>query len=88
MYSHLVYAIQIWGSEFDTNIKKMPGPLSASVPIFSKLEILKLNIFIFQISRFIHNCLNSNIIFKTCSNLMRFTTSTKDQIAHNMNVTI
>ena len=38
----------------------MPGPLAASATIFSKLEILKLkDIFIFQISRFIHNYLNS-----------------------------
>ena len=35
----------------------MPGSLATSAPI------LKLgHIFIFQISRFIHNCLNSNII--------------------------
>ena len=56
----------------------MPGPLAASAPIFSKLEILKLNdIFIFQISRFIRNCLNSNIIsnFHTISNY---------QITHNI----
>ena len=56
----------------------MPGPLAASAPIFSKLEILKLkDIFIFQISRFIRNCLNSNIIsnFHTISNY---------QITHNI----
>ena len=79
IYSHLVYAIQIWGSACDTHLMRImvlqeralrlmvyedfndiPGPLAASAPIFAKLEILKLkNIFRFQISRFIHNCLRS-----------------------------
>ena len=59
IYSHLVYAIQIWGSAYDSHLKKIvviqkralrlvayedyndiPGPLAASAPIFSKLEIL------------------------------------------------
>ena len=53
----------------------IPGPLAASAPIFAKLEILKLkDIFIFQISRFIHNCLRSEINnnFIIGSYLMRF----------------
>ena len=82
IYSHLVYAIQVWGSACDTHLKKITvlqkravrlmayedfsdvtGSLASSAPIFAKLEILKLNdIFIFQIARFIHNCLSFNII--------------------------
>ena len=81
IYSHLVYAIQIWGSACDTHLMRImvlqkralglmvyedfndiPSPLTASAPIFAKLEILKLkDICIFQISRFIHNCLRSKI---------------------------
>ena len=110
IYSHLVYVIQIWGSAYDSHLKKiivlqkrslrlivyddyndMPCPLAAFTPIFSKLEILQLNdICIFQISRFIHNCLNlSLVISNTGSNLMRFITTirSKYQIAHNINST-
>ena len=46
----------------------IPGPLAASAPIFSKLEILELSeIFIFHISRFVHNCLKigSNLIIRS-----------------------
>ena len=71
----------------------MPGSLAASAQIFSKLEILKLNdIFIFQISRFIHNCLNSNIIsnfqnwFKV-NEIRNYYTKSNYQIANNINST-
>ena len=103
IYSHLVYAIQVWGSACDTHLKKITvlqkravrlmaygdfsdvtGSLASSATIFAKLEILKLNdIFIFQIARFIHNCLSflSFVIFITGSNLtMRFIITVQDQI--------
>ena len=39
------------------------GHFVSSSPIFAKLEILKLkDIFVFQISRFIHTCLNHDMI--------------------------
>ena len=82
-YSHVVYAIEIWGSACETTLKKIvtlhkrvirlmtykdqfpaiPGPLHPSDLLFSELGLLKLNdIFILQISKFIHKCLNSDII--------------------------
>ena len=83
IYSHLVYAIEVWGFACDTHLSKLqvlqnrsvrlitfkdqipviPGPLHPSTPLFKKLGFLKLNdIFILQISKFIHKCLYCNII--------------------------
>ena len=83
IYSHLVYAIEVWGSACDTHLSNimtqqkrsvrvmsykdqfpdLPGPLYPSTPLFKKLEILKIkDIFLLQISKFIHKCVNSNII--------------------------
>ena len=83
IYSHLVYAIEVWGSACDTHLVKLstlqkrsvrlmtfkdqfpsiPGPLHPSTPLFLKLGIIKINdIFILQISKFVHKCINSNII--------------------------
>ena len=74
IYPHLLYAIQIWGSTFDTNRNKLlvlqkkvvrmitfsdslpdvPGPLAHTLPLFSKLNFLKINdLFKFQVSCFI-----------------------------------
>ena len=86
LYSHLVHAIQVWGSACSTEINKIlvlqkralriithndhfpsvPGPLHPTDPLFHKLEILKIqDIFKFQVSKFIFNCLqlNTPIIF-------------------------
>ena len=113
IYSHLVYAIQIWGSACDTHLMRLmvlqkralrlmvyedfndiPGPLAASAPIFAKLEILKLkDIFIFQISRFIHNCLRSKINnnfhnwFILNNEIHNYHTRSNYQIAFNIIVT-
>ena len=83
IYSHLVYAIEVWGSACDTHLTKLftlqkravrlmtykdqfpaiPGPLHPSNPLFLKLGLLKVkDIFFLQISKFIHKCINSNII--------------------------
>ena len=82
LYSHLVYAIQVWGSACSTEINKIlvlqkralriitrndhfpsvPGPLHPTDPLFHKLEILKIqDIFKFQVSKFIFNCLQLNM---------------------------
>ena len=113
IYSHLVYAIQVWGSACDTHLKKInvlqeravrlmayedvsdvTGSLASSAPIFAKLEILKLNdIFIFQIARFIHNCLSFNIIcnfhnwFKLNNEIHNYCTRSNYQISLNIEVT-
>ena len=72
----------------------IPGPLAASTPIFAKLEILKLkDIFIFQISRFIHNCLRSKINnnfhnwFILNNEIHNYHTRSNYQIAFNIIVT-
>ena len=72
----------------------IPGPLAASAPIFSKLEILKLSeLFIFQISRFVHNCLNSNISsnfenwFKLNNEVHKYHTRSNYHIAQNIDLT-
>ena len=72
----------------------MPGPFAASAPLCSKLEIPKLNeTFIFQISRFILNCLNSNIIsnfqnwFKLNNDIHNYYTRSNYQIEQNINST-
>ena len=83
IYSHLVYAIEVWGSACNTHLYKiliqqkrsvrlmsykdqfpdLPGPLYPSTPLFKNLEILKVkDIFLLQISKFIHKCVNYNII--------------------------
>ena len=82
-YSHVVYAIEVWGSTSNIYINNiitlqkrvvrlmtykdqfpvLPGPLYPSSPLFMELKILKIkDIFILQISKFIHKCLNLNII--------------------------
>ena len=82
-YSHIVYAIEVWGSTGITNLNKiitlqkrvirlmayrdqfpvLPGPLFPSSPLFLELGLLKTNdIFVLQISKFIHKCLNFDII--------------------------
>ena len=41
----------------------IPGPLHPSNPLFLELQILKVNdIFMLQIAKFIHKCINMNII--------------------------
>ena len=41
----------------------IPGPLYPSLPLFLELEFLKVeDIFILQLSKFLHKCLNSDII--------------------------
>ena len=83
IYSHLVYAIEVWGSSCDVHITKIltlqkravrlmtykdqfpaiPGPLHPSNPLFLELGLIKINdIFILQILKFIHKCVNFNII--------------------------
>ena len=83
IYSHLVYAIEIWGSACDTHLRKIltlqkravriidykdqfpviPGPLYPSAPLFVKLSLLRIKgIFILQILKFIHKCINCDII--------------------------
>ena len=83
IYSHLVYAIEVWGSACITHMTKIstlqkrvvrlmtykdqfpdiPGPLYPSSPLFLELEFLKMeDIFILQISKFIHKCINHDII--------------------------
>ena len=82
-YSHITYAIEVWGSTGITNLNKiitlqkrvirlmayrdqfpvLPGPLFPSSPLFRELGLLKTNdIFVLQISKFIHKWLNSDII--------------------------
>ena len=82
-YSHIVYAIEVWGSTSNIYINNiitlqkrvvrlmtykdqfpvLPGPLYPSSPLFMELKLLKIkDIFILQISKFIHKCLNLNII--------------------------
>ena len=79
VYSHLVYAIEVWGSACVTNMTKIltlqtrairlitykdqfptiPGPLYSSEPLFLKLSFLKVeDIFILQVSKFVHKCIN------------------------------
>ena len=59
IYSHIIYAIEVWGSTFKTELNKIlilqkkmtfsdlypdtPGPLCPSDPIFSKLNMLKVS---------------------------------------------
>ena len=83
IYSHLVYAIEVWGSACVTHITKIltlqkrsvrlitykdqfpsiPGPLYPSAPLFLKLSFLKVeDIFILQVSKFVHKCINFDII--------------------------
>ena len=83
IYSHLVYAIEVWGSACDVHITKIltlqkravrlitykdqfptiPGPLHPSNPLFLKLEFIKIkDIFTLQILKFIHKCINYNMI--------------------------
>ena len=83
IYSHLVYAIEVWGFACDVHLKKLltlqkravrlmtykdqfpaiPGPLHPSNPLFLELGLIKVNdIFILQILKFIHKCVNFNII--------------------------
>ena len=82
-YSHVVYAIEVWGSANETILTTIailqkriirlitykdqfpliPGPLIHSSPLFGELGILKIkDVFVLQISKFIHKCVNSNII--------------------------
>ena len=83
VYSHLVYAIEVWGSACVTHMTKIltlqkrairlitykdqfptiPGPLYPSEPLFLKLSFLKVeDIFILQVSKFVHKCINFDII--------------------------
>jgi len=48
---------------FKDQFPAVPGPLHPSNPLFLKLELIKIKyIFILQILKFIHKCINSNII--------------------------
>ena len=70
IYSHIVYCIQSWGNAGGTDLnhililqKNTPGVLQSSDPLFLKLNILKIkDIYLLQISKFIFNCVNNNII--------------------------
>ena len=49
----------VWLMLYDNQFPLIPGPLPASSPLFVKLGLLKLNdIFILQVSMFIHKCLH------------------------------
>ena len=82
-YSHIVYAIEVWGSACEVNLNiiitlqkrvvrlmayrdqfpVLPGPLFPSLPLFFELGLLNVkDVFVLQISKFIHKCLNFNII--------------------------
>ena len=84
-------ALRLMGYEDFNDIQ---GPLAAPAPIFAKLEILKLkDIFIFQIARFIHNCLRSKINnnfhnwFILNNEIHNYHTRSNYQIAFNIIVT-
>ena len=62
----------------------IPGPLPASNPIFSKLELLKIKeIFIYSVCRFIHKFLNSFAISNFVDWFKLSTTIHKNQIKSN-----
>ena len=82
-YSHIVYAIEVWGLACEVYLKKiitlqkrvvrlmaykdqfpfLPDPLFPSLPLFFELGLLNVkDVFLLQLSKFIHKCLNSNII--------------------------
>ena len=82
-YSHIVYAIEVWGLACEVYLNKiitlqkrvvrlmaykdqfpvLPGPLFPSLPLFFELGLLNVkDVFVLQLSKFIHKCLNSNII--------------------------
>ena len=82
-YSHVIYAIEVWGSTSNIYINNIiilqkrvirlmsnkdqfpaiPGPLYPTSGLFSELSLLKIkDIFILQISKFIHKCINFYII--------------------------
>ena len=69
IYSHMIYAIQVWGSAGKTEIHKIlvlqkhairlisnkdKRPLAATNPMFYKLELLKINYIFTLIAKFIH----------------------------------
>ena len=82
-YSHVIYAIEVWGSTSNIYINNIiilqkrvirlmsnkdqfpaiPGPLYPTSGLFSELSLLKIkDIFTLQISKFIHKCINFDII--------------------------
>ena len=71
IYSHIIYAIEVWGSTFKTELNKIlilqkralrlmaPGPLYPSDPIFSKLNMFKVSdIHKYQVLKFVFKSTN------------------------------
>ena len=74
VYSHIFYAIEIWGSAFKTDLEQKrvvrlmtfndvipttPGPIRQTEPIFVKLKFLKVeDIYKYEVSKFVVKCIN------------------------------